>query len=494
MNGDPITDPVPLPWLAQAVELEALATMAQIERWNDEDMLRAQQLLAEITSLMAVHVEPPIEPPVEPPVIEPPIEPPVEPPVYPEPIPPEPPLVDDTGKLIRAKHPPPATKDLTAKPSTLLNVVRNAEPGAHIWLESGDYGAGYRFDKAFPPDKKLVIRSKVPLEANFTVPPRFMAPGYWLYECRASYDRGNDQDSFGIKVEANHVNVTRCWLQGKDGIASRLGAIGYCQFNWNRFTGRNKYQSAASHIYIWLPDAGAYTKPTDGPNNMVLAYNYFNDPVGIADEDHSIYFGHTKAGAKDMPMMEGVYVDYNFFAETSKRKRPLYMKRGCYVRRNTCLSTERNFGIRHGMASKVWANVIKSTFFHFSGAMVVGGTTDNHHDIRGNEAAGSLMLFCGSEGANQYQAASYALVASNKVKSIEVGVRSGNVSAAQGGLTKGCRILLDGKLARTGINYLSCQKDTITVDDGDGGLYIPQTDRLDETRVGLETAGQASER
>ena len=407
------------------------------------------------------------------------------------------PIVDDKGKLQRAKRPPEAVRELRATPTTLLNVVRQkAQPGDHIVLDDGDYGAGYGLDRAFPPDKKLVIRSKTPMGANFTVPLRFLAPGYWLHECRTSYDRGVDKDSFNIKVEADHVNITRCWIQGRDGIASRAGAVGHVQIGWCRFSGRNRGANSCDHIYFWLPLAGNYVKPTDGPNNISIHYNFFDDPASKAAEDHSIYFGTSKAGKDDLPMMANVFIDYNYWAPTCNRTRPLYMKRGCYIRRNTCLSKQRNFGIRHGMESKVWANIIEPWFFHFSGAVGLGGTSENYHDIRGNEAPNSsLILFCGSKNGDiTYQAASYALALSNRLKSIEVGVRNGTVSTAQGGLIHGCKILLDGKVPSSAVNMLNCKRETIAVDDGNGGMWIPATDRLDETRVGLQTTGQGAER
>lgn len=493
MNDDPVVEPVVLPWLAQSVELEALATYAQIEKWSDEEMLRAQQLLGEITSLMSAHVEPPVEPPVDPPV-EPPVDPP--PTIPPEPTPPPPSIVDDTGKLLRAKHPPAAARTLSAKPTTLLNVYRNAQPGDHIVLEDGDYGSGYLFDRKFPPDKKVVIRSKTPMGANFTVPPRFTGEGHWLYECRTSFNPGGTSDSFNIKIEANHITVTRCWIQGKDGIASRKGAVGYFQIGWNRFTGRNKTTSSCDHIYFWLPNSGDYKKPTDGPNNGSIHYNYFDDPASTKSaEDHSVYFGATKAASNDLPMMQNVYVDYNFWASTCERTRLLYLKRGCYVRRNTCLANGRNFGIRHGKESIFWANITNATDVHFSGALLVGATPENHHDIRCNEAPNSsIILFCGSETAAPYQAASYALVAANKVRSIEVGVRRGkSVVAAQGGLTKNVRVLLGGVMKREAVHLLDCNGTSIEA-NVPPDFYLPKTDRLDQTRVGLETAGQGSER
>lgn len=466
----------PLPWLSKATDLEALAGIAQAGKWDAEQRAKVISLPGEIAGLMDQEPSTPTVPS--------------------QPTSPEPPIVEPGGKLARVKFPPAATRELTASPSTLMNVVRNqAQPGDHILLEDGDYDAGYLFDKAFPPDQKLVIRSKTPLGANFTVPPRFVQPGYWLHECRTSYDRGTDQDSYNIKIEANHINVTRCWIQGRDGIASRLGAIGNVQIGWNRFTGRNKYQSSATHLYFWLPLLGNFPKATDGPNNISIHYNFFDDPVAAGAEDHSIYFGETRAAPDDLPMLENVFIDFNFWPATNKRTRPLYLKRGCYVRRNTCLSGTRNFGIRHGQESKVWANIIRPSFFHFAGAMGVGATPEHHHDIRGNEAPNSdLILFCGSAtGGGDYCAANYALAASNRLKSIQVGVRQGPaVEAAQGGSTKGCKILLDGKVPRSAVDLLACDRDTISVEDGNDGLWIPQTFPLDETKVGLETTNQGS--
>jgi hypothetical protein len=466
---EPVIDPpeAAVAWLVQAVELEGLAQTAQEAAWTTEQSARAAALVSEISALMASAEPPPVT-------------------VPPEPTTPPPPMVDDTGKLKRVKYPPGAARTLKATAANFMDVINNkAQPGDHVVCEGGSYDQVYTLTKSFPGDKPLVIRSATPLETSFAKGLNFNAPGYWLHECRVPGV---------VRLNSGGVNLTRCWLQNADGVHGANKAIGNVQIGWCRFTGQNKTSGSTDHIFFWLPGAGNYPKPTSGPNNISIHRNFFDDPASKASEDHVIYFGHTKADPNDLPMMADVYIDMNLIAATCQRTRIVYLKRGAVVRRNSDLSTNRNFGVRHGMASKFWANITKSSNFHFGGAMVVGGTPEHYHDIRGNEAPNAkLVLWCGSAGTNFYQAASYAMAASNKFRSIEVGVKDRDtISAAQGGLTKGCKIFLDGKVPRSAVSLQYCVKDTITIRDDAGGVVIPKTFPLTEEMVGLETKGQGS--
>jgi hypothetical protein len=439
--------------------------------------------------------------PAEPPPDTPPE--PVPPTVPPEPTKPPEDIFDSTGKLIRKKQPLPAAKEWrVSQTKHLIDVYRHkAGDGDHIVLAPDVGFETLDMDRSFDPRRPLVIRSESerPWSARFEKALRFNGPGHWLHEVKTVHDDPTGRDSFAIKINADHVTITRCWLDSPDGIVSRdaedgQGGIGYFQIGWNIFTGRNRTDQSRDHILFLLPLQGDYRRPEAGPHNGSIHRNLFWDPLsnrrGSDDEDRCIYFGHTKAGADDLPMMQNVFIDYNLFHKDMRRNRVLYMKRGCVVRRNQADCDGRNFGIRHGAGSKVWGNRVRTGTFHFSGARGVGGTAEHHHDIRGNVSEiAPIELYCGSDNNGrppQFQAASFAELAGNEAPGIVVGAMRGRrLAPAEGGPVKGVKIWLAGRMHRSKVQLAECERETVQVEDGPGPKPIPEAITLTETDVGL---------
>jgi hypothetical protein len=489
----------PAPWLGESLEMAELAVKAaRGVTWTEGELDRAQALPATIGAAMRP-VPPPVDPapPVDPPPVDP--EPPTDPPVDPPPpVHPEP--ADPGDKIYRAKRPLPAPAGREfrfTKTSALIDFYRNkAESGDHLVLADGSF-EGFDLNRSFDPQRPVVIRAESPWQAVFVTPPRLNAPGHWLHELKTRFDPPGDTDAFNIKVNADHQTITRCWIDGADGIVSREGGIGHIQIGWNRFTGRNRSRSTCDHILFRLPLEDTFRRPEDSPHDLSIHYNFFWDPDSEAEEDHCIYFGDTKAGRDDLPMLTNVFIDYNLIHADMRRTRPLYLKRGAVVRRNQCDAGGRNFGVRHGASSILWANRTRTKMLMLGGARGYGGSAENHHDVRGNVCEGPIELCCGSDGGGEgpfFQAANHAMLAGNVAPSIHVGVRRGrNLSEREGGKTRGVKIFLAGRMPRGKVVLESdCDRQTIEIEDGDGGLRIPEAVTLTMAEVGFQMDGQAS--
>jgi hypothetical protein len=236
--------------------------------------------------------------------------------------------------------PPPEDADEPENPQTGLTTVTATPanfaarygaltPGQRLLLANGNYGS-VTLNRTNPDaaTRPFVIEAENLGGAVFgTI--TLGSQGHWLHRLRLDGDQG-------VFLNADRQWITKCWFRGTDGIRtpSTVTNRGFVKIGWCRFTGPSAAAGVqCDHIKFEQPGEGNWTTNTSGPHDIRI-YRSFFWGASNTQESHSIYFGDTKAGAGDIPMMHEVHIRWNFWHVGMGRNRGLYIKRGCVVEWN----------------------------------------------------------------------------------------------------------------------------------------------------------------
>jgi hypothetical protein len=430
--------------------------------------------------------------------------------------------------------------------TSLRTVYNGASDGDQIVLADGNYGA-FNFNRDFDPDNPVIIRSKnatingttISLGAIFTGTIRLTGTGHWLHQIKTQQPN-TSSSQIGITIEKNHQIVTRCWINNADGIHAVESAglnRGYIWLGWNRFTGQNATTNSRDQIFFSMPGEDDWRSNTNGPHQIYIYSNFFWDNLASGNEDHSIYFGDTKAGVRDVPIMWEVWIEENFWHVDCNRRRILYLKRGAHVMYNQCNASGLNWGTRHGRASVWWGNRSACDYMMIPGVrsvqgggnntsyptVVSGGSwptaaDGNHHDIRGNiMTSGGYRIFAGCIPSINplvqeppFQAGHFAVLVGNRGAYINVGHLNAKndgtrfkVRDQEGGSVEGVKIYKAGltiPVKNSGTGIACRDADTMTISNGAGGFAYPGDGTTRDpasyasngSDQGFEVAGQAA--